>query len=292
MSRQLKITSRVTDLQRRAADPRGSVWVRANAGSGKTHVLTERVLRLLLAGVRPEEILCLTYTKAAAAEMRRRVAGRLAEWALMDKGKLADTLAAMEDRPPTAEAMARARTLFAHALETPGGLKINTIHAFCESVLHRFPLEAGVPFDFAVLEEGEAEDMVRKAREWVIAEGVRGRGDLVPAVEALLERLTDSSLQTTVATALADARKLRPVLADRLGSKRRLRRFVGVPPELTVADLRGEIIERDAAGCRRYRHGRRHLPRQAVRLEVRRPAVACRSRSPLGRAVARRLPHR
>jgi len=141
MSRQVRVSFDVIAQQRQAADPGSSVWVKANAGSGKTHVLTERVLRLLLSGVRPEEILCLTYTKAAAAEMRRRVSARLAEWSLLDDRDLTAALRQMEDRAPTSALTARARTLFAHALETPGGLKINTIHAFCESVLHRFPLE-------------------------------------------------------------------------------------------------------------------------------------------------------
>src|SRR5690606_17344995 len=112
----------------------------------KTHVLTNRVLRLLLADVAPEEILCLTYTKAAAAEMRGRVAERLARWALLDDVALRADLEALEGTPPTPGVSIRARTLFAHALEAPGGLKIQTIHAFCEAVLHRFPKEAGVPF--------------------------------------------------------------------------------------------------------------------------------------------------
>src|SRR5690348_9784628 len=128
----------ITRPQRVASDPATSVWVTANAGSGKTYVLTNRVLRLLLSGVKPEEILCLTYTKAAAAEMRGRVAERLAGWALLDEAALAADLEALEGTRPSAAAMLRARTLFARALETPGGLKIQTIHAFCESVLHRF----------------------------------------------------------------------------------------------------------------------------------------------------------
>ena len=160
----------VTAPQRRASDPASSVWVRANAGSGKTHVLTERVLRLLLSGVSPEEILCLTYTKAAAAEMRRRVAARLADWALLPDAELERRLTELERRPPAPATLDRARTLFARALETPGGLKINTIHAFCESVLHRFPLEAGVPFDFSVIEDIDASALIRRSREAVIAD--------------------------------------------------------------------------------------------------------------------------
>src|SRR5690242_15732411 len=112
----------ITRPQRVASDPATSVWVTANAGSGKTYVLTNRVLRLLLSGVKPDEILCLTYTKAAAAEMRGRVAERLAGWALMDDVRLLEDLRILEGQPPTPGMLLRARSLFAHALETPGGL--------------------------------------------------------------------------------------------------------------------------------------------------------------------------
>jgi len=167
--------------QARAADPSWSIWVSANAGSGKTFVLTRRVLRLLLAGVAPETVLCLTYTKAAAAEMRRRVAGELAKWALLDDADLDLELAKVEGPNVSPELRERARTLFAKALETPGGLKIVTIHAFCESVLHRFPLEAGVPFDFAVIEDDERSAMLLSARETVLSAGL----DVDGAVETL-----------------------------------------------------------------------------------------------------------
>ena len=174
--RRVDPTSDITLRQRQAGEPGTSVWVEANAGSGKTHVLTERVLRLLLTGAAPENLLCLTYTKAAAAEMRRRVAERLGQWAVMDDADLTDALIDLEDQRPNAEKLNRARTLFGHALETPGGLKINTIHAFCEAVLQRFPLEAGVPFGFTVIEEGEQADLIGAARDAVLAEGIEGRG--------------------------------------------------------------------------------------------------------------------
>src|SRR5690606_17911430 len=142
--------------------------------------------RLLVAGVAPETILCLTYTKAAAAEMRRRVAGALAEWAVMDEMALAGALAELEGRPVSDTLLARARTLFARALETPGGLKIVTIHAFCESVLHRFPLEARVPYDFSVIEDDERAALLLSARETVMAQGIGIAG----AVETLFETLS------------------------------------------------------------------------------------------------------
>ncbi len=213
--------------QRRAADPAWSIWVEANAGSGKTHVLTQRVLRLLLSGVTPQSILCLTYTKAAAAEMRNRVSQRLAQWALMGEAELTAALAELEDRPVTDSTRTLARTLFANALEAPGGLKIVTIHAFCESVLHRFPLEARVPFDFAVIEEDERAQLILETRETVLAEAIAG-GEQAGAVDTLFKRLTDSQIGDAIDTALADGRKLRPVLANRAQAKANLRRLTGM----------------------------------------------------------------
>src|SRR5690606_24745714 len=139
-------------------------------------------------------ILCLTYTKAAAAEMRGRVAEKLAEWAVMPRAELLKTLREVEGPRVDDDLVNRARTLFARALETPGGLKIVTIHAFCESVLHRFPLEAGVPFDFAVIEEDERATLIRAAREAVLAEGLRGDVG-AGAVETLFDRLSNFQIE-------------------------------------------------------------------------------------------------
>lgn len=141
-----------------AADPSANTWVTANAGSGKTHVLTNRVAQLLLRGTKPARILCLTYTKAAAAEMQNRLFERLGEWAMMDDGKLRTALMKMgaAENELDANKLRQARTLFAAALETPGGLKIQTIHAFCDAILRRFPLEAGVAPQFEVIEERQA----------------------------------------------------------------------------------------------------------------------------------------
>jgi ATP-dependent helicase/nuclease subunit A len=216
----------VIQAQRGASDPGSSVWVEANAGSGKTHVLTQRVLRLLLTGVAPEQILCLTYTKAAAAEMRKRIAARLGEWALLDSEKLRQTLHDMTGAIATGAELRRARTLFAHALDTPGGLKVQTIHAFCESVLHRFPVEAGVPFDFAVLEDYQREAMLLRAREQVLAGGLAGGGE-ARQVETLFGALSDFLITEAIDESFAKARALRHVLADRANVKTRLRALVG-----------------------------------------------------------------
>lgn len=235
----LAIPAQTKRFQAQAADPRRSVWVGANAGSGKTFVLTQRVLRLLLTGVGPQSILCLTYTKAAAAEMRSRVAGKLAEWAVMPEGELLKVLKELEGPRVDADLVERARTLFARALETPGGLKIVTIHAFCESVLHRFPLEAGVPFDFAVIEEDERAGLVRAAREAVLAEGLRGEGQAQP-VEVLFDRLSNFQIEDAIDLALADSRRLKSVLANVPGAKARLRALVGAG-DTSALDLRQRL---------------------------------------------------
>jgi ATP-dependent helicase/nuclease subunit A len=139
--------------QVRAADPATSTWLSANAGSGKTRVLTDRVARLLLDGVRPERILCLTYTKAAAMEMQNRLFARLGEWAMLKDAALTEALADVGVTGLAPDVLSRARTLFARAIEAPGGLKIQTIHSFCAAVLRRFPLEAGVSPGFTEIDE-------------------------------------------------------------------------------------------------------------------------------------------
>lgn len=154
--------------QATAADPALSVFVTANAGSGKTTTLVSRVARLLLKRVKPGEILCVTYTKAAAAEMQARLFERLGEWAVADDRALAADLARLDGRDAETLSdaeLSEARVLFARALETPGGLKIQTIHAFCEKLLRRFPLEAGVAPGFEVLEDQAALALSHAARE-------------------------------------------------------------------------------------------------------------------------------
>lgn len=143
--------------QVQAADPAASTWLSANAGSGKTRVLTDRVARLLLAGVEPGRILCLTYTKAAAFEMQNRLFRRLGEWAMLEDAALRHALAELGVKTKLAsETLRSARQLFARAVETPGGLRIQTIHSFCASLLRRFPLEAGVSPQFTELDDRAA----------------------------------------------------------------------------------------------------------------------------------------
>lgn len=167
-----------TKKQIDAADPSASTWLTANAGSGKTRVLTDRVARLLLAGVSPQNILCLTYTKAAATEMQNRLFRRLGDWSLKDDARLTSELQELGvSEIVDSEKLSRARTLFASALETPGGLKIQTIHSFCASLLRRFPLEAGVSPFFQEIEDRAAkilrEDVVEELSDGTQAESVK-----------------------------------------------------------------------------------------------------------------------
>src|SRR5688500_7432859 len=139
--------------QWRASNRLKSAWVSANAGSGKTQVLVHRVIRLLLDGTLPERILCITFTNAAAAEMSKRLFRDLGEWIAVDDAALLEKIAALTGEKRDSISVPRARRLFASALDAPGGLKIQTIHAFCERLLQRFPIEAGVVPGFTVLSE-------------------------------------------------------------------------------------------------------------------------------------------
>jgi ATP-dependent helicase/nuclease subunit A len=149
------IPDEVRNRQTEASDPHVSAWVAANAGSGKTHVLAQRVIRLLLEGVEPGRILCITFTKAAAANMANRVFDTLRKWTLLDDAALDEAMREIGVERVDAARRARARRLFALALETPGGLKVQTIHAFCTHLLHLFPFEAGVAARFTVLDEAQ-----------------------------------------------------------------------------------------------------------------------------------------
>lgn len=153
-----------------AADPGKNTWLSANAGSGKTRVLTDRVARLLLSGVQPQHILCLTYTKAAASEMQNRLFKRLGAWAMKPDDALRMDLLDLGETELAAERLSLARQLFARAIETPGGLRVQTIHSFCATVLRRFPLEAGVGPGFRELEDRAA----RLLRSEIIEEMAEG----------------------------------------------------------------------------------------------------------------------
>ncbi len=164
------IPSDVRDTQARASDPAASSFVSANAGSGKTHVLVQRVIRLLLGGVAPEKILCITFTKAAAANMAERVFSTLGHWVTLDNAALDAAITEAGIARVTPALRKSARQLFACALETPGGLKVQTIHALCTRLLQQFPFEANVPARFAVLDDRDQNEMMERANLKVFLE--------------------------------------------------------------------------------------------------------------------------
>lgn len=202
------MTDDATLAQRQAADPAQSTWLSANAGSGKTKVLTDRVARLLLNGVEPQHILCLTYTKAAASEMQNRLFAFLGRWAMLPDAELAPMLAALgEGIEVGADRLAAARRLFARAIETPGGLRILTIHSFCAALLRRFPLEAGVGPGFRELDDRSA----RLMREEIAEDLAGGFGR---AAMAALARISPSLDLTVFLDQLAGTRSgLAPALS-------------------------------------------------------------------------------
>jgi len=230
--------------QARASDPRASAWVSANAGSGKTHVLAQRVLRLLLGGAPPSRILCLTFTKAAAANMADRVFKTLAQWTRLSDEDLSAAIVASGAEAPDPPRLAFARRLFARTIETPGGLKIQTIHAFCERLLHLFPFEANVAAGFRVVEEREAAQLLERARAEALAAALSG-----PFGEARLAAMAREAGVDGFDKLLREALGLRAEIADAAaywgdsaGYAEGLAERLGLAPGDTVDTLEAEML--------------------------------------------------
>jgi ATP-dependent helicase/nuclease subunit A len=232
--------NRPTPEQCRAADPGSSVWVTASAGTGKTRVLADRVLRLLLAGSEPQQILCLTFTKAAAAEMVARVQADLGRFATLPDALLDGDLAPLLGRAATAPERGRARRLLAQVLDLPSGLPIMTIHGFCQSLLRRFPLEAGVPPHFDVIEPRTAADLMREAQEEVLASRQAPiRADL--ATLAVL--LGEASLAEGLAALREQRLRFGADLSDAAAAVAALYRTLGLPAGATPETIRAAACE-------------------------------------------------
>jgi ATP-dependent helicase/nuclease subunit A len=239
----LDVLGLATQAQRRATTPGHSAWVEANAGTGKTKVLTDRVTRLLLDGVKPERILCLTFTKAAAAEMRNRLATQLGRWALAQQAKLDEEVEKLIDRPPDAAERVAARRLFARVLDAPGGINILTIHAFCQALLKRFPLEAGVAPGFEVLDEAEAQTLLRHAQDEQMEALARRDAPtaLVEALAAVANRISIAEYAELMTRLLGERAWLLARIGDEAGLRRvraRLAEEMGCSPDDTADSLR------------------------------------------------------
>lgn len=258
-------------LQRAASNPHESIWVGASAGTGKTKVLTDRVLRLLLprsdgrVGTPPNRILCLTFTKAAANEMALRINKTLGKWAVMaithvdPKKSLTHTLSDLLGDPPTQDQINAAQQLFAHVIDCPGGLQIMTIHSFCQSVLGRFPLEASLQPNFDILEEGLAAQLMQRAQNDVLTRAQAPENAdsmLANALNALAHDLDEQSFTNIV----QDVCKERHQLADLLslthgvdGLYANICQYYGITPQQKPFDILTALCDDslyDAQGLR------------------------------------------
>ncbi len=240
----LVIPQALRDRQGLASNPELSAWVSANAGAGKTYVLTRRVTRLLLGGAEPSRILCLTFTKAAAANMANRVFGDLEAWAKASDEELRASLSPFI-LDPDAQDLARARRLFARAIETPGGLKVQTIHAFCEGLLQAFPFEANVPASFQVMDEVQTREMLARARDAVMTRTDVTEDAFAEALQALAMERAPGSLAEHLDAAVATRRGL----AGWLGSDDpagRLRQGLGLDGAASREALLGRLETSEA----------------------------------------------
>jgi ATP-dependent helicase/nuclease subunit A len=225
--------------QQRASNPASSAWVSANAGAGKTHVLAQRVLRLLLDGAPPSGVLCLTFTKAAAANMSTRVFKTLAKWTSLDDADLARAMVETGAPAPDAVGLAFARRLFARTIETPGGLKIHTIHAFCERLLHLFPFEANVAAGFRVAEERDAALLMEEARARAFSAAQRA-----PDRDAAIARIAlDAGAEGFDDLIKAALRRPGDIeaLGDGTAVEAALRRKLGLGANETAASIKREM---------------------------------------------------
>jgi ATP-dependent helicase/nuclease subunit A len=239
--------------RRRASNPRVSAWVDASAGTGKTTVLTDRVLRLLLDGAAPDRILCITFTRAAAAEMSIRLTERLGKWAIAGDAELVDSLFELTGERPDADTQTRARQLFARIVDAPAGFRIQTIHAFCQSVLRRFPLEAGVAPHFDLLDDRTGAELLAEARQSLLIESGRDPvGPLGRALAVLVEYMDERGFADLIQAVVAARRELGATI-DAYGGPGllipRMWRGLGLEPGQTAESILEEACHDDAVDC-------------------------------------------
>jgi len=241
------IPSPVLTRQAQASDPQVSAFVSANAGAGKTHVLAQRVIRLLLAGTDPMKILCITFTKAAAANMAARVFDTLAHWIALDDDALDREMRAIGETRVGPAQRARARRLFASALDTPGGLKVQTIHAFCTRLLHQFPFEANVAARFTVLDERATNELLDRATMAVLLDAARQPGTLLAgALATAIASAADTTFRDVVRELMERRDDVLRWVA-RAGSVAKaideLSRALGVDPKESLENVERDLVE-------------------------------------------------
>jgi ATP-dependent helicase/nuclease subunit A len=274
------------DHQRIAADPAHSAWVSASAGTGKTKVLSDRVLNLLLEGTPPERLLCLTYTRAAAAEMAARIAEILAAWASMPEPELARVLTERADEPPSGQRLRAARRLFARVLDAPGGMRIQTIHAFCQSLLARFPIEAQVAPHFKVAEEATAAALLLEARRTLFAEA---RPEIAAAIDEVSVLVTEEDFSALVGQVIAERGRFQRALRRHGGLEGLIgavHELLEVAPEMTQDGAIAMTCEDKAFDAAALRAAIAGLATGGVRDQARARFIADWLADPTGRARA------
>ena len=237
---------RATYRQRLATDPKKSVWLGASAGTGKTKVLSDRVLRLLLDGVNSTKILCLTYTKAAAVEMSSRIAERLSKWAVMKEEDLEKELVDLYGQLPdnakdTKNIKIKARQLFAVLLDTPGGMKIKTIHSFCEEILKRFPLEANISPYFEIMDQRNSSQALDDIKKQILSFAAQNpQSEIGKSIKHITENISEFSFGTVINNVLKNRIKIDHSLT-KFGSKENLlseiSKQVNIPDNMTLEDI-------------------------------------------------------
>jgi ATP-dependent helicase/nuclease subunit A len=230
-----------------ASDPAVSAFVSANAGAGKTHVLAQRVIRLLLAGVAPAKILCITFTKAAAANMAARVFDTLARWIALDDVALDGEMRLIGETEIGPDERARARRLFASALDAPGGLKVQTIHAFCTRLLHQFPFEANVAARFTVLDERAESELLDRATTAVLLAAASTPGTpLADALASAIASAADITFRDVVRDLIGRRDEVTKWIAQAGGVKKAiadLSRALGVDPKDDLARIDADLVD-------------------------------------------------
>jgi ATP-dependent helicase/nuclease subunit A len=235
-------------------EPDSSIWVTASAGTGKTHVLSARVVRLLCDGVPPEAILCVTYTRAAAAEMAQRIFARLSHFIRSSDVDLSAELKALGHKKPNdAAEIARARTLFARTLEAPGGLKIQTIHSFCQSLLGRFPLEADLAPGFKLLDDRTSTGIGKQVLEGETARAAMAHDtQFLDDFSKLAVQLDEGILHKNLSTLASALRKLNSLELTPANIDAHMRRALGLSLSETPETVLQEFIQSDILDNLRY----------------------------------------
>lgn len=242
-----------TKQQRTAADPKKSVWVGASAGTGKTKVLSDRVMRLLLLGVNVSKILCLTYTKAAAVEMSSRVAEKLGKWAIISDDELEKELIKLygdipQDIEKRNKLIAKARQLFAVLLDTPGGIKIQTIHSFCQEILKRFPLEANVSPYFEVMDERTSLEAINNVKSHLLTiAGTDQNSKIGQAISYITDHISEYKFPDVINSIISNRSRIAQMIKNNGGSQNLLKNIsekTGIEDDLTLEKIILDFFEK------------------------------------------------